>query len=504
MIMNKFIVLGLLMFGVSYSAEIKSSKIEWNEFNKASFDKARVENKFIILDLVAVWCHWCHVMEKSTYQDKKVVELINKHFIATKADHDLRPDLAERYRDWGWPATIVLTSDGTEIVKRAGYINPQSMARLLQAIIDDPSPETSTLQLPDELSKTAKISPEIIKQLKKAHFTTYDYELGGLNVVMKFIDLDSVLWDLHLAKEGNTKAQSHVVKTLDAAIKLIDPAFGGAYQYSTHGDWDHPHYEKIMHTQYRYLRVYSQACQQFSKQEYCDAASKVADYLLDFLYDKEKGVFYTSQDADLKQGTKAHDYFKLNRAKRLALGLPRIDKHKYASHNGRAIEGLAYLYQATKNDKYLKAAQKAADWIIKNRSISAGGFKHDKRDTAGPYLADTLYMGRTFLKLFEVTQQGVYLDKAQQAAQFINKNFKNPQGGLLSAMENGTPAKPLPQLAQNIEASLFFMELLKQQPSVAIEKLNQHTMKLLATEQIVTQNITEAGILLVDEIFYKQ
>ncbi len=490
-----------LFFCVAAFANVEDSAINWQEFNKASFDKARKEDKFIILDLVAVWCHWCHVMEKSTYQDDSVIELLNKHFIATKADHDLRPDLAERYRDWGWPATIVLTSDGTEVVKRAGYINPQSMARLLQAIIDDPSPETTTLQLPKELSKTSKISPAIIKQLKKAHFDAYDNALGGLDVVMKFIDLDSVLWDLQLAKEGNNKAQAHVIKTLDAAIKLIDPAFGGAYQYSTHGDWDHPHYEKIMHTQYRYLRVYSQACQQFKRQKYCDAAIQIGNYLLDFLHDKDKGVFYTSQDADLKQGTKAHDYFKLNRKQRLALGLPRIDKHKYASHNGLAIEGLTWLYLATKNVKFLKPAEKAAAWIIKNRQLEDGGFKHDKRDTAGPYLADTLYMGRAFLKLYVATKKSEYLEKAQQAVAFINKNFKNSNGGLLSAVENGTPAKPLPQLAQNIDAALFFMRLFKQQPSIMVKNLTEHTMKLLATKQIVTQNITEAGILLVNSLF---
>jgi len=493
----------LLMLSFCVSAKLESL-INWQEFNKASFNQARTENKFIILDLVAVWCHWCHVMEKSTYQDEKVVTLLNKHFIATKADHDLRPDLAERYRDWGWPATIVLTSDGTEIVKRAGFINPQNMVRLLQAIIDDPSPETTTLQLPKELSKTALISADIVKQLKKSHFDTYDNELGGLDVAMKFIDLDSVLWDLHLAETGNQKAQKHVVKTLDAALNLIDPAFGGAYQYSTHGDWSHPHYEKIMHTQYRYMRVYSQACKKFKKQKYCKAVSKVADYLLDFLYDKDKGVFYTSQDADLKQGSKAHDYFKLNRKDRLALGLPRIDKHKYAAHNGLAIEGMVFVFQATNKKKHLIAAQKAANWIVKNRSIKGGGFKHDKRDTAGPYLADTLYMGRAFLKLYEATEENKYLIQAQMAAKFIDENFKNPTGGLLSAVQNGTPAKPLPQLSQNIDASLFFMELLKQEPSAFIEKLNQHTMKLLATRQIVTQNITEAGVLLVNFAFNKK
>jgi uncharacterized protein YyaL (SSP411 family) len=494
--MKTLLLCCLIVTGFNSAANDTHSKIQWSKFNKESFEQAKFQGKFVILDLVAVWCHWCHVMDKTTYTDDNVVNLLNKHFITTQADHDLRPDLAERYRDWGWPATIVLTSDGTEIVKRAGYIDPINMARLLQAIIDDPSPETTTLNLPDQLSTSPYLSQELVKSLKSMHLKAYDPELGGLKLNMKFIDVDSIEWDLKLASEGNIEASKRIINTLDNAVNLIDSEFGGAYQYSTFGDWHHPHYEKIMHTQFKFLKAYSSACQQLNLKRYCQSAKKVANYLLEFLYSNQTGAFYTSQDADLNQGEKADGYFKLNRQQRLAQGLPRIDKHSYSSHNGKAIAGLVHLYLATGENKYLDPAVKASDWIMNNRSLNNGGFKHDKQDSAGPYLADTLYMGRAFLLLYQATKEDRYLNKAIQAAGFIQNKFQYKLGGLVSAVDNGTPAQPLPQLEQNIDATRFFLEIYTHKKTDSLKNAIDHNMKFLATKEISTSRFTEAGVLL--------
>ena len=107
----------------------------------AAFAQAREQQRFVLLYLEAVWCHWCHVMDHQTYADPAVRALVDAHYVPLRIDQDARPDLANRYRDYGWPATIVLAADGTEIVKRRGYIPAANFARLLQAIIDDPSPE---------------------------------------------------------------------------------------------------------------------------------------------------------------------------------------------------------------------------------------------------------------------------------------------------------------------------------------------------------------------------
>ena len=117
----------LLSLDVAFG-EQKQSGIEWQPWSDSAFAQAQKEGRFVLLNLGAVWCHWCHVMDDITYQDRKVIELIRSHYVAVWVDEDSLPDLANRYEDYGWPATIVFGADKGEIVKRRGYIPPRPMA----------------------------------------------------------------------------------------------------------------------------------------------------------------------------------------------------------------------------------------------------------------------------------------------------------------------------------------------------------------------------------------
>ena len=125
------------------SPSFAAEPLHWNGWSDELFSRATAEQRFVILDLEAVWCHWCHVMEKTTYADPEVIELLASKYIPVRVDQDANPDLSSRYGDWGWPATIVFAPDGTEIAKIRGYIEPARMQALLKAIIDDPSPGPS-------------------------------------------------------------------------------------------------------------------------------------------------------------------------------------------------------------------------------------------------------------------------------------------------------------------------------------------------------------------------
>ena len=120
-----------------------ADELKWSDWGDDLFTRAAAEKRFVILDLEAVWCHWCHVMEKTTYADPEVKSLLAEKYLPVRVDQDANPDLSSRYGDWGWPATIVFGPDGTEIVKIRGYIEPPRMQALLKAIIDDPSPGPS-------------------------------------------------------------------------------------------------------------------------------------------------------------------------------------------------------------------------------------------------------------------------------------------------------------------------------------------------------------------------
>ncbi len=108
------------------------SKLNWLPWSDEVFTQAKREHRFVLLDLEAVWCHWCHVMDVTTYRDPKVVALLHSKYLTVRVDQDSRPDLSDRYEDYGWPATVVFDGAGHEIVKRQGYLTPDEMAGMLQ------------------------------------------------------------------------------------------------------------------------------------------------------------------------------------------------------------------------------------------------------------------------------------------------------------------------------------------------------------------------------------
>ncbi|MBL8510738.1 MAG: thioredoxin domain-containing protein, partial [Betaproteobacteria bacterium] len=346
------LLVALALFGSlgisSSTAASGPSLVAWQPWQDSQFDRAKREKRFILLDLEAVWCHWCHVMEKETYNNPKVADYIKQHYIAVKVDQDARPDISKRYEDYGWPATVVFNAEGKEIVKLRGYIPPERMMAILTNIVEDPSPIVYIDQLrdnPTEISKQPRLTDELRAELTKRFYSTHDYKLGGLNQDQKFMDRDSVELALMLAQKGDKKALEMAMQTLDGALNLIDPVWGGAYQYSTDGDWDHKHFEKIMSVQTDYLKLYANAYRITGEKRYEAAARLIYRYVNEFLTSPEGGYF-TSQDADLVPGEHSEDYFKLDNPSRRALGFPRIDTHVYTRETAWMIAALAAVSQA--------------------------------------------------------------------------------------------------------------------------------------------------------------
>jgi len=159
----------LLSLALAFPSQAKPA-IHWEPWSDDVFARATREHKFVLLDLEAVWCHWCHVMDEMTYADDRVIKLMNAKYIAVRVDQDSRPDLSNRYEDYGWPATIVFAADRSEIVKRSGYIPPVPMASMLQAIIDDPSPGPSVVkETPPTFGKDAVLAAPLAAQLEKTY-----------------------------------------------------------------------------------------------------------------------------------------------------------------------------------------------------------------------------------------------------------------------------------------------------------------------------------------------
>ncbi len=475
--------------------------IEWQAWSDDVFARAAKEHRFVLLDLGAGWCHWCHVMDQVTYADPAVVALIRSKYLPVHVDQDSRPDLANRYEDYGWPATIVFNTDGSEIVKRQGYIPPKPMASLLQAIIDDPSPgpsvqpETAITEAP-----AAALSPEQRTAIRQALITTYDEKQGGWGDVRKYLNWDALEYCVTEGAAGDAQMEAMARKTLSAGTKLIDPVWGGVYQYSTDGDWDHPHFEKIMPFQAENLRIFALASTLWHEPAWITYSDKIHGYLDNFLRSPE-GAFYTSQDADLVQGEHGGEYFALDDQGRRKLGIPRIDKHCYTRENGLAITGLAACYAATGDPSTLSEAERAAAWVQEHRALPEGGFSHDEHDAAGPYLADSLAMGRAFLALYHVTADRRWLAQAEKSAAFMDAKFRAQVGFCTAAGSTGTLAAK-PQLDENIFLTRFANLLYQITGKDSDRSMAEHGMRYLASPAVTDRlGLTGAGVLLADREF---
>jgi uncharacterized protein YyaL (SSP411 family) len=441
-------------------------------------------------------------MEKTTYADPQVEDLLASKYLPVRVDQDANPDLSSRYGDWGWPATIVFGPDGTEIAKIRGYIEPERMQALLKAVIDDPSPGPSVGEAFEvKPSASAFLTREQRATLVKNYDESYEDKIGGWGDSQKYIDADSMDYAMSRAEAGDAVAIARARQTLDAAIALIDPVWGGVFQYSEAGSWAHPHFEKIMSFQAQYMRQYSQAYALWKHPKYLAAARDIERYLTTFLASPD-GAFHVSQDADLDHDTDGHKYYALGDTDRRKLGMPRIDKNIYARENGWAISGLIALYDVTNDPRVLAIAEKAAKWVNDHRALPDGGFRHGDQDRGGPYLGDTMAMGQAFLDLYAATGNRDWLAAAARAGDYVGTTFKDTAGGFLTSKtpeaKSGVFAKPAKLVDDQIQVARFMNLLDRYFVSESYRELASHAMRYL-TSASADMPRPLPGVLLADQ-----
>ena len=500
--MSRILISGLLALTCAGAWSL-DAPIAWQaRWNEALFAEAGRTHRFVLLDLHAVWCHWCHVMDEETYADPKVRRLIAAHYVPVSIDADADPALTSRYGDWGWPATIVLAADGTEIVKRRGFIPPEQMASLLQAIIDDPTPGPSVeAAAAPKTARSPALEPAQRAGLVHTYEALYDPAHGGWGEVHKYLDAPTMEYTLaHLdAPDTGKTAESRARQTLDANLTLIDPVWGGVYQYSDAIDWRSPHFEKLLAFQADDLRLYSLAWARWRDPRYLDAARALHRYLVEFLRSPE-GAFYVSQDADLSQEVTGHAFYARDDGQRRALGIPRVDTHLYARENGWAITALCRYHDVTGEAAPLEEARRAAEWVLAHRALPAGGFRHGEADVGGPFLGDSLAMGQAFLALYRSSGERHWLEKSRAAMAFIQARFKDPRGGYISAPPaagaSGVFREPVRALDENSGVVRLANRLRWESGDKRYAGLAAHGMRYLAS--VAREDRLEAEILVAD------
>jgi hypothetical protein len=339
------------------------------------------------------------------------------------------------------------------------------------------------------------------EKLLATYFDAYDTQYAGWGSVQKFIDADSLELALTHAKQARKEA-AMARNTLIAATALIDPVWGGVYQYSDERNWKSPHFEKIMSFQTQYVRMYAAGYRVLGDAAFLKAAQSIDRYVEQFLTSAE-GVVYVSQDADVDAWLTGHVFYALNDAERRRTRNPHIDTHVYARENGWEITALAALYDATGEERYLARARRAAAWVTSHRALGAGGFSHDGRAGTPATLGDTLAMGQGYLALYASTGERAYLAQARQALDFIAGHFTVPAGGYATVVAGsgarGVFREPVRDVDENIGVARFANALYRYDGDGHARRRAQHAMRYLAAAQIADGQHLRSGILLADD-----
>ena len=412
-------------------------RFTWQDFSPQVFAQAKAEGKLVLLDCVAVWCHWCHVMDETTYADPEIGELLRTRFITMRGDVDARPELTARYEEWGWPATVIFNPAGEELGKFRGYLAPDELRTALnnalaaQAAAQSDKSEEKTSG-PYTAGPSFDMMNWIGARVARDLDDRYDDEEGGWGSRQKLPLGANLEFELVRASHGDSAALSRARFTFDKQRAILDPVWGGMYQYSTDSVWTNPHFEKRLPIQTATLEALARAYGLTREKKYLDDALRIEGYLRQFLQDAD-GAFLVSQDADLGgfeghgKFVDGHDYFVLDDAHRRALGIPRIDRNVYPYENGlgiAALVSLAAVVEPPLQDELMTRARRAADLMLA-RFVDAGGTVWRNKTPVGSarYLADAAAMGRALSLLAARTKDPRYVLVARQVAGAMLRMF---------------------------------------------------------------------------------
>ncbi|MEX0829198.1 MAG: DUF255 domain-containing protein [Nitrospirales bacterium] len=424
--------------------------LQWHDWGQEAFARAQAEDKLILLDLTAVWCHACHVMDQTTYADPTVMALLQANFIAIRVDTDQRPDLESRYRTGGWPTTSLLLPTG-EILFQANSLEPELMAELLQEARllyesekEDLRQQAATLwdrvkkRVPKEEPPTGAIRLSMASHSVEMIKKEFDPVNGGFRDHPKFFEPEAIQMALTYGFfESDVELINMGLTTLEKQVALLDPVWGGFYRYAEQADWSHPHFEKMLTIQAQNLHNYVSAYQLTGNREFKHIAWRIIDYVERFLTDPSTGQFFESQDADVRDAegvtvVSGSDYFSWDMIHRKANGIPVVDRKIYTGSNADMAWAFLHAAQALGKTELKERALKVLQRIVEERFDETKGLAHGTRDDSLQLyglLSDHIRLGLALVEAFRVTEDLTYLQQAEALARVNERLLEDTQVG---------------------------------------------------------------------------
>ena len=412
------------------------SLVHWEPWGRGAFARAKTEDKPVLLDIGAVWCHWCHVMEGESYQNPSVAEVLNREFVCVKVDRDERPDIDARYQravqaisgQGGWPLTAFLDGDG-QVFFGGTYFPPDENP------YGRPGFRTTLIEIArryredrDQLTRNAKELAERLAQsldetgAGAAATTTltagadtmarlFDVRFGGFGGAPKFPHPGAC--EFLLARWWDTREdwpREVVVKTLEGMARggIRDHVGGGFHRYAVDERWIVPHFEKMATDNAELLRAYCAAYAVFRTPAFRETASGIVDWVLDTLSDREQKVLFASQDADMTLGDDG-DYWTwtLDEARSVLSG-PELDLAVKVFDIGERGE---MHHNPAKNVLWRRFTPTDAEAGILESALVKLRRARDRR--AAPFVDRTPYVSWNAMLAGALLQAGAVLDRAE-------------------------------------------------------------------------------------------
>jgi uncharacterized protein len=432
--------------------------IAWREWGEAAFEEARAKKQPLLLDISAVWCHWCHVMDETTYAHQGVIDLVNAECVPVRVDNDLRPDINARYNMGGWPSTAFLTPSG-DILAGATYLTAAQMLEAVERVVSYyrlHQLEIATAALEARRRSTGGLSrstgtlnAKMVEGVIAACGAAYDPVYGGFGAAPKFPQTEAIIFLLEQAQVWRAQElRKMAVMSLEQMAKggMYDQVEGGFFRYATNQDWSVPHFEKMLEDNAGLVNALARAGM-------TEALDRTTGYLDAVLANQGSHCYGGSQDAD-------EEYYKLDIGGRKQRGTPLVDRRVYTNWNAALVVAYLEAYAWGDREGLRERGGKLMGELFATKYKVGEGWEH--AEGTGGLLGDQVWGLLATVKAYQWGLGKQWWEIAKTMADELEAKYGDSErGGYFDTAEVGVGRlqERMKPLVENAVAAMALMEM---------------------------------------------